>query len=482
MTSLPLPRTSLASLGLSAAAVDAMLSAFEDAGLELHSLMLARDGRVAADGWWSPYRPDRVHMLHSVTKALTATGVGLAVGEGLFGLDDRVASFFPDHLPADASDALRSMRVRDLLTQTTGHDRGTSGSVWRGIETSWIAEFFKIPVVHAPGAHFQYTSASSFMLSAIVTRCTGQSLHDYLSPRLFAPLGMTSVRWDVGPEGINPGGNGVSATSEDLLKLAVLHAADGVWQGRRILPEGWVAEAGRAAPGRPYGHHWWALPGVPGMLAFGAFGQYAFVLPEQNFALVTTAAIPGSISRPDVGIPPIVWAHLPRILAGADADSAAADRLAARLRHLSLPPVDGAPDVAVARLVDKVQYRAEPNVDGVDSIAVSFTGDRCRLEIAMHGGVHVIEAGLDGHRIEADTSLPGAALHHGYEPARLLASAAAAWTSADTLTIACQYVETAFRDTLRLRFGGAAVTLDRSVNVNGGATDRPTVRAWRTSV
>ncbi|HEX8416262.1 MAG TPA: serine hydrolase domain-containing protein, partial [Methylobacterium sp.] len=125
--------------GVSSAAILAFLAEVEAAGLELHGMMLMRNRHVVAEGWWWPYRADRVHITHSLTKSVTGCAVGLAIDEGRFGLDDKVAGFFPEYLPAGASANQRAMTVRDLLTMQTGHVVETSGSVWRPIETSWVA-------------------------------------------------------------------------------------------------------------------------------------------------------------------------------------------------------------------------------------------------------------------------------------------------------------------------------------------------------
>ena len=472
-----LVRTTPGAQGLSAAGILDLLRAMDADGLELHSFMLASHGQVVAEGWWHPYTQERVHMLHSVTKAFTATGVGLAVHEGLFGLDDAVLDYFPERFRPETPAHLRKMRVIDLLTQTSGHDHGTSGSVWRGISTSWIDEFMKIPVPHKPGTRFQYSSATSFMLSALVTRTSGVSLHDYLAPRLFAPLGMRSVKWDVGPEGINPGGNGASAVTEDLLKLTVLHAADGVWNGQRILPEGWVTAAGEGAADRPYGLHWWALPGRPGFYAFGAFGQYGFVLPELGLALATTAAVRGSISRPDVGIPPLVWQYLPQIAAGADPHNRSEEQLRDYLSSRKLSPVRKTTPQLAAAGVNGLRFMAEPNEDDIKSIVLEIEPTCCRLVLEVGDRKHWISASLDGEWLQSRTTLPGAGLHHGYERAELVTAASGGWSNANEFTLQCQYVETAFRDTFVLRFEVTALTLERSVNVNGAGMHRPLVRA-----
>lgn len=472
-----LPRISPSFAGLSASGIETLLRAMDSAGLELHSFMLARRGQVVAEAWWRPYGPQRVHMMHSVTKALTSTGVGVAVHEGLFSLEDRVLSFFPERTPADSSGHLAQMRVRDLLTQTSGHDHGVSGAVWRSISTSWIDEFLKIPVAHPPGTHFQYSSATSFMLSAIVTRTSGQSLQDYLASRVFEPIAMRSVLWDMGPEGINPGGNGASMTSEDLLRLAILYAADGCWNGNRVLPEGWVSATSKADTARPYGYHWWVWPEQPGFFAFGAFGQYAFVFPEHELALVTTAAVPGSISRPDVGIPPLIWDYLPRIVTGADAtiesDASLAHYLQCRQLELGGTNAPG----HRASNVSGMRFEAESNADGIQAIRIDFSESRCRVLLQYEHHTHCINAGLGEAQVESETTLPGAGLHHGYEPERLKTVASGYWNAANIFTLKCQYIETAFCDTFVFVINNNSLNMQRSVNVNGGDVQRPVIYA-----
>ena len=180
-------------------------------------------------------------MQHSLTKSFTATAIGLAVAEGRFALDDTVVSFFPEITAPGPH--LAAMTIRHLLTMSTGHATGIGGDVWRQIRTSWTDAFFKAPVPEPPGARMVYSSASSYMLSAILQRTTGERLHAYLATRLLEPLGIEGESWDVCPNGINPGGNGLSCRTEDMLKLAVLHLQRGRWDGRQILPEAWVSEA-----------------------------------------------------------------------------------------------------------------------------------------------------------------------------------------------------------------------------------------------
>ncbi len=438
----------------------------------MHSLMIARHGKVAVEGWWQPYEPERTHMLHSVTKAFTSTAVGIAVGEGLVDLDALVSTYFPERIEKFGSGNLSRMRVRHLLSQTSGHDRGVSGSVWRSIPTSWVDEFLKIPVPHEPGERFQYSSATSFMLSAIISRVTGMPMANYLRDRLFKPAGMTSLLWDAGPEGINPGGNGASATTSDILKLGLLYLNDGMWDGRRLLPAGWAAQASAPTGSNPYGLHWWVLPGKPGYFAFGAFGQYIFVFPELDAVIATTAAVPGSISRPDVGLPPIIWQHLDSLF-GVPGGAAVDDHLRARQSGLtvSLLPNQVDEPVDAASLVGT--FAVDANVDGVSSVSLEIDQDHCILTLMVHGEFHVIEAGVAGRYNKGTTSMPGFGLHHGYEPELLHVVATSGWVAPNVFRVACQYVETAFRDNFDFELSSGKVTLIRRVNVNGAFTEKP---------
>ena len=468
-----LPRAAPEARGVSAAAILAFLDDVARAGLELHGLMLARGGHVVAEGWWWPYRADRIHITHSLTKSVTASAVGLAIAEGHFGLDDRVAGFFPDHLPTDASANLRAMTVRDLLTMRTGHDHETSGSVWRPITTSWVAEFFKIPVPRTPGTSFVYTSAASFMLSAIISRTTGQAMADYLRSRLFAPLGIDRWHWDTSPGGISPGGNGLSWNTAASLKLAMLHGAGGVWNGHRLLPERWVGDATSAQvpvaeDGHGYGYQWWIGPNRA-FFALGLFTQLAIVFPDHDASLAVFAAIKESEQ-----LLPFVWKHFPAAFGPTKPVPAAARTLAGRLAtERLLPPLGAVPVEASTRVAGR-HYLLASNDQGAKWLAFDAVAGALSFTLADESGEHRIVAGYD-RWLEQDTSMTGHRLHHEYRPPTMRVVAGARWLDADRLEMTWQYVESAFRDTVLVRFAGDTVTLDRRVNLNSAETSLPTL-------
>jgi len=464
-----LSRATPESQGVSSAGILTFLDDIEETGFEVQSFMLWRRGHVVAEGWWSPYRADRIHMMHSLTKSVTACAVGLAIAGGRFHLQDKVVSFFPAHLPATISDNLAAMTVQDLLTMRTGHAAMVSGSVWRPIKTSWIAEFFKIPVTSRPGTNFVYTSAATYMLSAIVTKTTGQSVADYLKPRLFDPLGIRGYQWPVGPEGISPGANGLSWKTSDSLKLGILHAQNGIWQGRQILPAEWTAAVQYPHVKDTYGYQWWLGPDGT-YLADGLFSQLCFVFPRHNAVLAITAGIPEKSHFNS-----LVYKHFPAaFLDAARPDSRGASALEDRTRSLRLLPPPRLTHSPVIHHVSGKDYRFPDNPDQVKSMRFDFTDDACVFTMEDHRGSHTIKAGL-GQTFEDDTTMTGNKLHHEYELDRMRVMASGGWRDDRTFVMTWSFVETAFRDTVICFFEGPALRFDRRVNVNSAETSLPTL-------
>ncbi|OUM02236.1 hypothetical protein A8M77_12050 [Variovorax sp. JS1663] len=469
-----LPRSRPEAQGISPAAILAFLDDAQRNAFELHGFMLWRNGHVVAEGWWDPYKPERRHMTHSLTKSVTVCAVGMAIAEGRFGLDDKVASFFPGHLPADVSANLAAMTVRDLLTMRTGHESMVSGSVWRPIRTSWIAEFFKIPVVHVPGSRFVYTSAATYMLSAIVTKTTGQSTADYLKPRFFEPLGITGYEWDVGPEGISPGANGLSWKTVDALKLGILHAQNGAWNGKQILTKEWVASVHEPHTKDRYGYQWWLGPNGA-YHADGLFGQYSVVFPDQNAVLALNSALP-----PRAGFNAgMLYKHFPaaftKTASSSETDYAA---LRNRTRRLQLLPPLKPTGSPVAASISGQRYDFGENPEKVKSVRLDFTRDACTFTMEDERGTHKVQAGLQ-KPIESDTTITGNTLHHEYQPEVMRVVARGEWLDERTFVMTWVFVESAFRDTVVCRFSGPYLRFERSVNVNSAATELPTITGTR---
>jgi CubicO group peptidase (beta-lactamase class C family) len=205
-------RTSPEAEGIPSSAVVDFITAVEQHTHPLDAVqgfMLLRHGNVAVEGWWSPYGPEYPHSMYSLSKSFTSTAIGLAVAEGRLTVEDPVLKFFPDDAPSNPSQNLKAMRVRHLLSMNTGHKEDTTRHIFRGKDDNWARAFLSVPVEYKPGTWFVYNTAATYMLSAIITRLTCESLLDYLRPRLFDPLGIENPMWEIDPRGINIGGTGL---------------------------------------------------------------------------------------------------------------------------------------------------------------------------------------------------------------------------------------------------------------------------------
>lgn len=352
----PLPVAAPAAQGVDATRVHAFLDAVEAApGLEPHSLMILRHGHLVASGWWAPYAAHRPHLLYSLSKSFTATAAGIAAGEGLLDFDAPVLSYFPE-FDADVTDPRsRSLLVRHVAAMASGHEDETYDRARAADRDDLVRGFLLVPPEREPGTVFAYNQPATYTLAAIVQRVTGGSVTDYLRPRLFDPLGIGATGWVRDRAGREIGFSGLYATTDAVARLGELYLRDGVWQGRRLLPEGWTREAARVhvstadAPAdwlagdyaRGYGYQLWRS--LHGYRGDGAYGQFCLVLPEQDAVIALTAAAQDAQELLD-----LVWEHLvPAFGTEPPTDRAdQADRdasLAERLTRLALAPAVGKP-------------------------------------------------------------------------------------------------------------------------------------------
>lgn len=456
--------------GISSNAVLALLDDARTRQLDLHDLLIYRRGALGVELYKWPYRAEQPRIMHSVAKSFTSAAIGLALEEGALHLDDKVISFFPSELPAVVDDKLAGMTVKDLLTMRTGHAAETSGARWRGLKTSWTAEFFKIPLAHPPGAQYVYTSAASYMLSAILTRATGETLHDYLRRRIFEPLGIEGEHWDLAPEGINPGGNGLTCKPEDLLKFGVLHLYRGMWEGKRILPADWIESATRRRGADGYGYHW--VTETQGeFFAMGLFGQLIGVFPGYDAVIVINSAIQHTEACSRVLVP-LLQRHLAALFLETGIDETGGDRaLSAAVAELATPDPLASGATPRPGLLGTRRYSLSPNHLRFRELTIQVTEDACTLQLRSERGEYAIRSGI-GHWIEGKTRLPGARLHHGYDLEGTPVMAGARWKSDNTLEMDWIFIASVFRDRVVVQFDDDRVTLLRSVNVNSG------VRAW----
>ena len=337
-----LPRSSPGSQGVPSAAIRKLLDYYAEKELELHSIMLLRHGKVVAEGWWEPYGPDRPHMLFSLSKSFTSTAIGFAVEEGLLTVDDLVCDFFPEQVPEVISPNLAKMSIHHLLSMSTGHEQDPSNPVFSTSDGDWVKAFLSLDVEREPGTHFVYNTAATYMLAAILHKITGQSLLDYLTPRLFEPLGIVGATWETCPKGINTGGFGLSIKTEDIAKFGQLYLQNGVWNGKQLISAQWIAEAVKkqisngddpnSEWAQGYGYQFWRRHNA--YRGDGAFGQFCIVVPEQDMVVAITSGV-----NDMQGVMNGIWEIiLPSLSPGALPENLEdQELLQARLRDLALP-------------------------------------------------------------------------------------------------------------------------------------------------
>lgn len=459
----PLPRSTPESQGISSAAILAFVDDVEKNIDALHSLMIVRHGQVVAEGWWTPYGAESPHQLYSLSKSFTSTAIGLLAAEGKLNINDFVLSYFPEYAPKEPSDNLKVMRIRDLLIMANGHE--TDAAVWAA-KGPWAQAFLAHPVPHRPGTHFFYNSSGSYMLSAIAQKVSGQSLLEYLQPRLFEPLGIDHPTWEADPQGISVGASGLNLRTEDIAKFGQLYLQKGRWGDRQLVPEAWVetATALHTSSGNDpdhdghqgYGYQFWRSR-HHAYQANGAFGQLCIVMPDQD----TVIAITSGLKRTQL-VMNLVWQHfLPALQPAAlPANPDAQAELTAKLARLTLPVPAGTVASTVAGSVTSHTYEFPANEPALNSLRLDPAADGAMI-------VHLKFNGKD----QSFTCTPGVwqKTHLVYKAEDELPYAVAgAWTAADTYTLKLCAYETPYINTMRLKFSGDTVHCELEPNVDWG--------------
>jgi hypothetical protein len=292
-------------VGVSSRAILEYIADLEKSQTEMHGLMIMRHNKLITQGWWTPYGPNIRHGLQSHTKTYAATAVGIAYTEGLLKLDERIIDIFPEEAPENPSENLQLLTVRDVLCMGCGMDTMPRPS------KDWIRDFLATPVVHKPGTTYMYNSTGSTLLGAIVRQKTGLGLFDYLKPRLFDKIGINyeNLRCMCMPDGMEIGGGGMYATTEDNFRLMKLYADGGVWEGERILAEDYVQlattnqnDSATESINNPeasdnflgYGFQIWMCKPHRAYRADGAMGQFTIILPDQDMEIAITETAVGA--------------------------------------------------------------------------------------------------------------------------------------------------------------------------------------------
>lgn len=258
---------------------------------EMHHFMALRHGKVICECNFAPYPKGMWHITHSMCKSITGMAIGMLIEEEKLKLDENIYDIFPDHINAFSKIFRPVITVEHLLTMTSGVTFNESGIV---SGNDWLGSFLNASVNGKPGTEFQYNSLNTYVLSAIVTKRTGETLTEYLTPRLFGPLGITKYYWETCPKGITKGGWGLFLCAEDMAKLGQLYLQRGKWNGQQLVSEYWI-EISTARHLKTqndtygYGYQLW-MEQRPGSFEYnGMLGQNVIIYPDMDMVLVTNA-------------------------------------------------------------------------------------------------------------------------------------------------------------------------------------------------
>ena len=258
---------------------------------EMHHFMALRHGKVICECNFAPYPKGMWHITHSMCKSITGMAIGMLIEEEKLKLDENIYDIFPDHTNAFSKIFRPVITVENLLTMTSGVTFNESGIV---SGNDWLGSFLNASVNGKPGTEFQYNSLNTYVLSAIVMKRTGETLTEYLTPRLFGPLGITKYYWETCPKGITKGGWGLFLCAEDMAKLGQLYLQRGKWNGQQLVSEYWI-EISTARHLKTqndtygYGYQLW-MEQRPGSFEYnGMLGQNVIIYPDMDMVLVTNA-------------------------------------------------------------------------------------------------------------------------------------------------------------------------------------------------
>jgi CubicO group peptidase (beta-lactamase class C family) len=481
-----LPRSTPEAEGVSSEAIITFLDSVATSRQEFHSFMFLRHGKVIAEGWWDPYKPELRHTLYSTSKSFTSTAVGFAVSEKLLTVNDKVISFFPDQLPDSVSPFLADMTVKDLLTMSAGQSPEPTGAI-RSDGPDWVKSFLAFPVTNDPGSTFLYNSMATFMLSAIVQKVTGEMVIDYLRPRLFEPLGIEGMEWETSPDGYNTGGWGLLVKTEDMAKFGQLYLQKGMWNDKQVIPASWVEEATTfkidQAPDalqskkdssdwmQGYCYQFWRCRNN-GFRADGAFGQFIIVMPEKDAVIAITSESPdmqGEIN--------LVWKYLLPAISDEplSENKSAAETLKQRLSSLALPLAAKGPESPMAAKLSSKTFTLEKNDLRFAFLSLKFSEDTCHLSMIADNTDYSIPFG-NGKWAIAQTVLAGPNILS--RPGALSLNKTAGsyiWKDDNTLELVLRYIESPHSIKMTCVFDRENVEINMHLSIPPG-TDLPPIK------
>ena len=418
-TSKSIPRAnSPKEVGVSSKIVKDFLDDASEMGYEYHSLMVIRHGKVAVEWYNEPYNKDTPQSVYSISKSFTSTAIGFAINEGLITLDTKLIDIFPDYPPKKPDERYEKLTVHNLLRMSSGKQPSFLSDKSK---IDWIEDYINSPWVFEPGEKFLYINENIFMLSAIINRVTGMTMREYLTPRLFLPLGIAFPFWETDRNGVEAGGWGLYLKTEDIAKLTLCYLQKGMYNGVQVIPEEWTELATKKQidnsynrPGTDascgYGYCFWKNSiDESSFRADGMFSQFGIGIPEYDAVVVVTSSV-----TDETGCLKYLFNYFPRAFEEAEENEEqivntkveplfTSDRPATEkiindryikfhkklLLNLVGFPVSVLPMAVVYMLTDKP--------GNIDMVKFDFHEKECKMKWSEGLETNSITLGLDGH-------------------------------------------------------------------------------------
>lgn len=352
--------------------------------IECHALSICQNDELLMEKAFHPYELDKLHPVYSVTKSFTSMALGFLEAEGKVDIEKPWISYFPEYLEDVEDPTFLQVTVRHLLTMSLGQD--CEVEVCDG--DNWIQTILGKKLAYAPGSVFLYNSHCSHMLSALVTKLTGEKMSDYLKPLLFDPLDIREYYWQEDQQGLSIGGYGLHLRIHDLMKFGKCCLDQGMYEGKPVLSKAWLEKATsyqmknanvypmeRSENRQGYGLHFWMCT-RGGYRMSGLHAQLCFIQPENNLVIAMFNNSSGSQAvlnclfqameeQPDAAPEPV----------------------------FTIPPLAGNSDEPVLQPWLKETIPAYTNDFKLDWLRFEKKDDRLNIQISRHQQAYQVTAG-----------------------------------------------------------------------------------------
>ncbi len=455
-------------VGVSSKEIEALIADFKENNIEVHSLMIMSQGNVAFESWAEPYSPDFPHAMYSVSKTVTSAAIGFAVEEGLLSTDTKLIDIFPEFIPDKRDENLEKLDIHALLTMQSGKNVSVFTDKTK---PNWERQFFESPWSFTPNdGHFQYISENQYMLCSAIHRLTGKSVIEYLTPRLFEPLGIDTPAWETSPRGIEAGGWGLFIKTEDLAKIVTCYQHNGVFNGKQVIPESWIRKTRRrhvdnshvnSEPDSQcgYGYCVWHCAGASAYRMDGMFSQFGIIFKDRDASFIITAGEINEQKTRDA-----IWRHFPKGFIEPDSEprydaqiglaplddileptehSVLEDTIRNRNIKFSKNLILETSGFPVSMLPIPVVYMSADKAGNITNVNFDFTDDECTMTWDEGDEHNTIVCGMDGKYRKSKIRLASM---------NFTAFSTAAWKDESTLVINMRPIESVCRRTIEFSF------------------------------